>query len=92
MAFMSDVQSTYLASSGNIFTGRTRVKGIYVVPNTAGSIVIKDGGASGTQLLKIDTTAGGSAIYIFLPEDGLLCTTSSYAVLTGVNSATFFWA
>lgn len=92
MAFLSDVQSTYLNASGDIFTGRTRVKGIYVSPGTAGSVIIKDGGTDGTQVMKIDTTAGGSASYIHLPEDGILCKEGAYATLSGVASATFFWA
>lgn len=92
MAFMSDVQSTYLNASGDVFTGRTRIKGIYVAPNSAGSVIIKNGGSGGTQVMRIDTTAGGSASYIHLPEDGILCQNGAYAALSGVTSATFFWA
>lgn len=90
MAFMSDVQSTYLNASGNIFTGRTRIKGIYVTTG-AGSVIIKDGGSSGITKVQIDTTAGGPT-YLLLPEDGVLCENGAYATLSGVGSATFFWA
>lgn len=93
MGFMSDVKSTYLTETGDIFGGRTRVKGVYVVPSgTAGTVVIKDGGASGATVTTLGTTAGGSAVYIDLPEDGVLCVTSSHATLTNVASATFFYA
>ncbi len=93
MAFMSDVKSTRLAASGAIFGGRTRVKGVYLVPGeTAGTVVIRDGGASGTVVATLDTTAGGDACYLKLPEDGLLCTESSYATLTNTAAVTVFYA
>jgi hypothetical protein len=93
MGFMSDVKSTRLGASGDIFGGRTRVKGIYIVPGTnAGSVAIRDGGASGAVISTLDTPAGGGAIYLRLPEDGLLCTVSSYATLTGVTAVTVFYA
>lgn len=93
MGYMSDVQSTYLDASGDIFTGRTRVKGIYAIADGApGSIEILNGGVGGTQKTKIDVTAAGGAVYIHLPEDGLLCENGAYAVLTSLVSATFFWA
>jgi hypothetical protein len=55
-------------------------------------VVIKDGGVSGQTLYKIDVPAGSSAIYMSLPEDGILFKSGAYADLTGVISATFFWA
>ncbi len=93
MGYMSDVQSTYLTADGDIFTGRTRVKGIYIVPGAGpGAVVIKDGGSGGTAVCQIDVTVAGGATYIHLPEDGLLCKNGAYADLTSVTSATFFWA
>ena len=91
MGFMSDVQSTYLNASGDIFTGRTRIKGIYT-PSGAGSITIKNGGTSGDTVMKIDTVSSGGSTYLMLPEDGILCKDGAYATLSGVASATFFWA
>jgi hypothetical protein len=92
MAFMSDVQSTYRTTDGAIFAGRARVKGIYVSPDTTvGSVSITDGNG-GTVLYRIDVPAGSSAIYMSLPEDGILFKSGAYADLTTVISATFFWA
>jgi hypothetical protein len=93
MSFTSDVKSTRLAASGTIFGGRSRVKGIYIVPGgSAGSVVIRDGGAAGSIVATIDTAAAGTTVYMTLPEDGLLCTTSSYATLTNVTAVTAFYA
>lgn len=92
MAYMSDLQSTYLDDDGAIFTGRTRIKAIYVSPDAGvGAIEITDG-SGGPTLYKIDVPANSSAIYMSLPEDGILFKNGAYADLTDVISATFFWA
>ena len=92
MAFMSDVQSKYLDADGAIFTGRTRIKGVYVSPDTGVGDVKITNGNGGPVLYRIDIPAGSSAIYMSLPEDGILFTDGAYADLTTVISATFFWA
>jgi hypothetical protein len=93
MSIVSDVRSTRLAASGDVFATRARIKGVYLVPGVgAGSVAIRNGGSGGDVLCTMDTTAGGSAVYLQLPGAGLLCPTSAYATLTGVAAATFFYA
>ena len=92
MGYMSDLQSTYRTTDGAVFTGRTRIKAVYVSPDAGtGSVSITDGNG-GTVLYRIDVNAGSSAIYMSLPEDGILFKNGAYADLTSVISATFFWA
>ena len=91
-AFISDVKSTQLAASGDVFGGRSRIKAIYIVPGTnAGTVIIKDGGSSGTAVVTINTTANGAPIWLNIPVDGVLCETSSYAALTNVAYVTVFY-
>lgn len=96
-AFISDIKSTHLSASGTVFGGRSRIKAIYVVPSaTAGTIVIKNGGSSGTAVITINTPAvesgqNANPIYLNFPVDGVLCETSSYAALTNVAYATVFY-
>ncbi len=93
MGFTSDVKSTRLIATGTVFGGRARVKGIYLVPGVAaGTVVIRDGGASGAVVATIDSTAGGNASYIKIPEDGLLCTVDAHATLSGTAAVTVFYA
>lgn len=93
MGFMSDIKSTRLTESGTVFGGRSRVKGIYVVPGAnAGTVTLKDGGASGVTTCVLDTSAAGDATYLHLPEDGILCSTDSYVVLADVAAVTVFYA
>lgn len=74
--------------------GRCRVKAIYIVPaGTAGSVVLKNGGASGTTIATFNTVASATApTYILLPGEGLLFSSDVHGTLTSVTSATLFYA
>ena len=84
----SDNKTTTVTASGAVFGGPSRVVGIYYVASAvAGSVVIKDGGASGTTLATVATPASATATqYIDLSNAPIRCVTSSYATLTNVTS------
>ena len=94
-----DVKSTHLTTSAATFAGPSRILGIYYCSEAAlGTIVIKDGGASGTTLATFDVpagsgTAGEDTVYqIDVPGNGLYCATSSYCTVTGgVDKVTVFY-
>ena len=97
--YSTDVKSTHLTTSGAIFAGPSRVLGIYYCSEAAlGTIVIKDGGASGTTVATFDVpagsgTAGEDTVYqIDVPGNGIYCGTTSHAKLTGgVDKVTIFY-
>ena len=96
--YISTVKSINVTATGAIFAGPCRILGIYYVSDTtAGSIVIKDGGGTGTTVAKFQTPLGAGtageeiARYIPIPGDGLLCRTSGYATLTNVDKVTIFY-
>jgi hypothetical protein len=100
MSMQTDVLASVPLTASGAFTDqatnaiqRTRVKSIYIVPSgTAGSLVIKDGGASGTTLLTINTVASATQpTYLLLPGEGVLARTSVYGVVTNLGSATIFY-
>ena len=93
-----DVKASNLTASGAIFAGPARILGIYFVADTtAGSIIIRDGGASGTVLATFQTPLGSNTAgnewttQIDIPGNGLLCRTSAYATLSGVDKVTVFY-
>ncbi len=63
MAMQTDVLASAVRTTDGLLQdqatnnlGRTRVKAIYIVPDTgAGSVVFKDGGASGAVKLTVNT-------------------------------------
>ena len=52
---------------------RARIKSIYIVPSgTAGSVVFKDGGASGATRLTVNTVASATQpTYMLMPGEGV---------------------
>lgn len=90
----SDLKSTRLSASGAIFAGPGRVRGVsYVAGATAGTIQIRDGGASGTILCTIDTPASATAAdNIILPDNGIRCETDIYITLTNVTFCTAWYS
>ena len=72
---------------------RCRVKSIYIVPTaTAGSLVLRDGGSSGTVKATINTVASASQpTYMLLPGEGLVFQTAVYGAVTNLGSATIFY-
>ena len=72
---------------------RCRVKSIYIVPTaTAGSLVLRDGGSSGTVKATINTVASASQpTYMLLPGEGLVFQTAVYGTVTNLGSAIIFY-
>ena len=86
----SDVKATYLTASGNVFLGRTRVKAIHYQAGTSPTLVLKNGGASGTALLTM-AFVNSTDDTVYIPDEGMLFDEGCYAVLTNVTSATVFY-
>lgn len=93
MGVQTDVKSTRIAATGTALDFRTRIKAVYVSSAaTAGSLTLRDGGASGATELVIDTPASATdPVYILLPGEGILFGTNVHATLTAATSATLFY-
>lgn len=72
---------------------RARIKSVYIVPAAgAGSVVFKDGGASGSTRLTLNTLAASTcAQYMLLPGEGLLFQNNIYVDVTDVASVMVFY-
>lgn len=86
-------QSKRLTASGYFYNGPTRVRAIsWIGADTGGTIKIRDGGATGTILAIIDTTANtGDSGYFKFPEQGIKHSTDVYGELTNVAGVTAFY-
>ena len=76
-------------NQNNLAVPRARIKTIYAVNGTdAGSVVIRDGGATDPVLLTVNTAAKANAGYtiIPLPGEGILASTGVYAEVTNAAS------
>jgi hypothetical protein len=74
-------------------TGRTRVKGYQCLSGgTAGDIIFRDGGASGTVRLQFNVpTATIAPFSTVIPGEGILFTTDVHVTLPGTAKLTIFY-
>jgi len=71
---------------------KNMIKGVVLTATTtAGSVVFKDGGTSGTARLTINTPAVADFHDIFIPGEGILFNTDIYVDVTNVSSVTIFY-
>ena len=73
--------------------GRARIKAVYMIPSgTAGSVVFKNGGASGTTVMTLNTVASATQpTYVLFPGEGVLFSTNVYGDVTNIGSVTIFY-
>ena len=73
---------------------RARIKTVYAVNgNTDGSVVIREGGASGDVLITVNTAANSTAGYtiIPIPGEGILCESNLHGTVTNTSSMTLIY-
>ena len=89
----TDVKTKNLTATGASSVGRCRIKSVYIVSaGTAGSVSLKDGGSTGTELIKLDTPALVTAYNVMFPGEGVLFQGDPYLTLTTATSITFAYA
>jgi hypothetical protein len=80
----TDVKAGYVSATATVFSGRTRLKGVLVTPgSTAGTVVIRDGGGSGTTIFSTTTLASGTPFSLLIPGEGVLCVTDLHVTVSG---------
>ena len=80
----TDVKAGYVSATATVFSGRTRLKGVLVTPgSTAGTVVIRDGGGSGTTIFSTTTLASGTPFSLLIPGEGVLCVTDLHVTISG---------
>ena len=88
MTMQTDVSAVTVSSSNTAVAYRTRVRGLVVAPGSAnGTIILKDGGATGTTLISLTTVANGEPFNILIPANGVLFETDVYVALTGTGTS-----
>jgi len=94
-ANVEGVLSAHASASAQLVTTPCRLRGVHAVPGaTAGTLQFRNGGASGTILLTIDTVASATsaAVYIALPGAGINFGTDLYCTVTNTAFVTALYA
>lgn len=86
------LKSADVTSTGTVVTTNGRIRALYVrTTGTEGTVVLKDGGASGTEITTLNTPAVEGGNSISLPGEGLPFGTDVHATLTNVDGLTVFY-
>jgi hypothetical protein len=93
MGMQTDVKSAHIEATGTIVSGRSRLKGYQCLSGgTAGDIIFRDGGASGTIRLQFNIPNNTNNPFAnLIPGEGILFTTDIHATLvTGAKVTVFY--
>ncbi len=93
MTMQTDVQSAHVEITSTMVSGRTRVKGYQCLSGgTAGDIIFRDGGASGTIRLQFNVPANTNNPFAnLIPGEGILFTTDVHVTLPSLTKITVFY-
>ena len=81
----TDVKAAHIEATGTVVSGRNRLKAYHCISGgTAGDIIFRDGGASGTVRLQFNIGTGTQPITLSIPGEGILFTTDIHVTLPGV--------
>lgn len=92
MASLTNVFAAHRDSTGVIYAGATNLAGYQLLSGgTAGEIVFRDGGASGTVLMRVNIPATPTnPISTLLPGTGIRFTTNIHVTLPTGAAVTIF--
>jgi hypothetical protein len=86
----TDVKSAQVTSSDTAYAATTRVKAVTVSYATGGTVVLKDGGASGTTRFSFTAPATAGSEHILFPGEGIKFNTDVYAALSSATIVVFY--
>lgn len=91
MTMQTDVKSAYLAATGTAVSARVRVKSVVITSTAvAGSVILRDGGATGVTLLQVDTPAAAGIQNVLIPGEGILFGTDVHGTLTSCTATVVY--
>jgi hypothetical protein len=93
MGMQTDVLASHVEATGTMVSGRVRVKGYQCLSGgTAGDVILRDGGASGTIRLQFNVPANTNNPFSnLIPGEGILFTTDVHVTLPTAAKITVFY-
>jgi hypothetical protein len=92
MSTLTNVFSVHAEATGTMYAGPTNLGGYQILGGgTAGDIVLRDGGASGTERLRFNIAATPlNALSTLIPGNGIRFTTNIHVTLPANAKITIF--
>jgi hypothetical protein len=92
MAMQTDVKAAHVEATGTVVSGRNRLKAYHCISGgTAGDVIFRDGGASGTIRLQFNIGTGTQPVVLSIPGEGVLFTTDIHVTLPATAKITAFY-
>ena len=93
MTMQYDVKASHVEATGTMVSERVRVKGYQCLSGgTAGDIILRDGGASGTIRLQFNIPANTNNPFgNLIPGEGILFSTDVHVTLPTAAKITIFY-
>jgi hypothetical protein len=92
MAMQTDVKAAHVEATGTMVSGRNRLKAYHCISGgTAGDVIFRDGGASGTIRLQFNIGTGTQPVVLPIPGEGILFTTDIHVTLPATAKITTFY-
>ena len=92
MTMQTDVLAVHTEATGTVVSSRTRVRAYHCISGgTAGDVIFRDGGASGTILLQFNIATGTQPITMAIPGQGILFRTNVHVTLPATAKITVFY-
>lgn len=90
--FQFDVKAAHADTTGTIVSGRNRLKAYQAISGgTAGDVIIRDGGATGTIRLQFNISTNLTGFGLTIPGDGIVYETDMHVTLpTGAKITVFY--
>jgi len=90
MTMQYDVKAAQVSSTNTAVAFGTRVKGITVSFATGGTVVLKDGGTSGTIRFSYTAPATAGSVNILIPGEGIRFDTDVHATLSSATIVVYY--
>lgn len=92
MSTLTNVFASHADATGTIYAGATNLAGYQIAPGgTAGEIVFRDGGAGGTERLRLNIPATPlTPISTLIPGNGIRFNTNIHVTLPTSAAVTIF--
>lgn len=93
MTMQTDVKAAHAEATGTVVSQRTRIRGYQCLSGgTAGDIIFRDGGASGTILLQFNIPNNTNNPFAnLIPGEGILFSTDVHVTLPTAAKITVFY-
>jgi hypothetical protein len=91
MSTLTNVFAVHEDSTGTMYSGATNLAGYQLASGgVAGEIVFRDGGSSGTVMLRVNITTNTAVISTLIPGNGIRFTTDIHVTLPASAAVTIF--